>query len=1606
MKHKWLVNALAILFLVTGLFSGFVNAPVGMAASAESNTADKIDPALLNKFATDGQADFIARFTEQADLSSAQTMGWNERGEFVYNTLTETAARSQANAKGILEALNLQYKSFFSGNDLYVFKGTAEAANALAALPEVQYIRAPRTFQMDPVTTENPLLSIKWPGDLLASNLIESPASPDALAWGISYTKADQFWMTYGNRGSGIVVANIDSGVQWDHPALDQAYKCAGDPGNDACWDDPSLVCPDDEPCVGPAGSHGTHTMGTMVADDDPTLPWIAGMAPDAQWIACLGCDLAPNGCSEEALMACGDWIVAPDGDPNNRPDVVNNSWGGGTGDPWYKSYVNAWRDAGIFPAFSAGNTGPGCATISDPGAYQESFASAAIDSSGTIADFSGRGPSYWGDSPYTKPNISAPGVAVCSTVGGDGWDCSYSGTSMASPHTAGAVALLWSADPSLIGDIDGTFQLLQDSATDTPAGNCGAPDGDSNYTYGYGYLDLMSAAALDGLTPVETGTLEGTVTDAASGLPIEGADVEATPSSGKGSSVDAITDPSGFYTMDLPVGMWDLVVTKYGYEFPIITDIEVLAGQTTVQDVQGVFQGSWISGPDIHTCFDMYRMDSKYYAPTGLIYILGGRVGSATTDGSIFTFDPATGICADTGVDMPTPISNYTINIVNDGTKDLLCTFGGRDPSAVNTLDVQCYDPIANTAFVKTTLPTAYNGFIPSAQVVLNNNVYVIGGLRTTASPYALARTDRYDPVANTFTQLGDLSLARGYIDAAVYDGKIYAIGGTTFDGTNLYAQTIVEVMADPEGAGTWDDAAVPDLPDATAEGRAFGFEVGSGYGLDGKIVIVGGGQWPGNSADVVVFDVASGVYDNTIFPDLQQARRDFGGTLITDYTPDTQDPFPSIWVIGGQSGSDDPPYGAIEYYPLPANLFNPDLMVEAPPLEATIIEGSGQTVTLDMLLSEVGGESLDWALQELPDEVLYESPAIPVTGKAPLPEKLPKAFVPARKADVMSRGGFALLPDDILWDQPNGVSGYGGLSAWDYTYGVGIFSADDFENDQAWLIDTISMDGFDSLGGFTGVVTFTWYIYPDAGGVPAGFPGDGSGAEVWSFQALSTDPYVTVGAAGYDGVDLDVVGGTSVPLYLPSGHYWFVFAPYVDLVGSDAYYWFFADPNTNLEYPQIIDPDDLFGAGLTSWTPWPYLSANGTDMSFRLEGSVFDVPWLSEDPTSGTLPAFGTQNVAVTFDATDLTAGEYTAALNVYQISNSLGSSTDAVSVTLPVMLTVIPMTTGVSLTPETDAMNGDPGEVVEYMLTVENTGNFTDTFDLAVDSAVWDTQLSEASVELAAGDTADVSVMVTVPTDAMAGDMDVATITATSQRDNMVMDDSMLTTTANAVYGAVLAPDTQDGYGDPGAMVEYTVTLTNTGNDMDTFALTYKGDWEATLPVTSTELDSGESLDFVVQVMVPTDAMAGDVDEGAVVVSSAGSGSDIWAMVNTYANAVYGFELMPEMYGKSGMPGSVVTYTLELTNLANITDTFTLTYTAGWETVVPMEFELAAGESTMFDVVVTIPMDAAKGDFDVAMITVISAGDGSEAMSELTTTAYVEGYMLYLPITFVTR
>ncbi|HTU99610.1 MAG TPA: S8 family serine peptidase, partial [Luteitalea sp.] len=471
-----------------------------------------------------------------------------------------TAVSSQQSLQAFLTSRNVAFKSFWIVNALKI---TADKAliDEIAKRPDVAKVVPAHTYQIPPLQKRAP-----------------DSKSVQALEWGLENIRAPEAWAAFGAQGDGIVVANIDTGVQYDHPALVNQYRGnqGGSFDHNYNWFDPSGIC--GSPSNGPCDNveHGTHTMGTMVGDDGAGNQ--IGVAPHARWIAAKGCE--DLGCSDEALLSSGQWLLAPtdlNGEnprPDLRPNIINNSWSGFGGDPFYQEVVQAWVAAGIFPAFAAGNDGDfGCGTTGSPGDFPESYAVGAYDINNFIASFSSKGASLFDGS--IKPDIAAPGVDVRSSV--PGGYALFSGTSMATPHLAGAVALLWSAAPTLIGDLPNTFALLNQTAIDTSDLSCGGTDGDNN-VWGEGRLDAF--AAIDQAPRGPTGILSGIVATS-SKRPLPGARVRAENAD---TVRDTYADADGNYRMRLSVGSYTVTASAFGFVTYGVENVVVDENETTIK--------------------------------------------------------------------------------------------------------------------------------------------------------------------------------------------------------------------------------------------------------------------------------------------------------------------------------------------------------------------------------------------------------------------------------------------------------------------------------------------------------------------------------------------------------------------------------------------------------------------------------------------------------------------------------------------------------------------------------------------------------------------------------------------------------------------------------------------------------------------------------------------------------------------------------------------------------------------------------------------------------------------------------------------------------------
>lgn len=411
----------------------------------------------------------------------SQPLENEEKSRRILDALKDKAANSQAS---ILSELQF-YKNAggVSEFDSYWI------INAVSAVAKVRVIKA--------LTYKSGIELIEVDNEIIFEEEISSTPSgdkPASVETGLKVIKADILWKL-GYTGQGRLVMNIDSGVDGNHRALKHKWKGNATPWYHAWMDANGGTFPNY------CSSHGTHTMGTLCGRDTVTADTV-GVCPDAKWMA------AKRSCSgnySTFALTVFQWSMDPDSNSSTAdfPDVINCSWN--TNDPSgnecngsYKAMFTTLATFGIAVVYSAGNSGPGTSSITSPKNINTDevnvFTVGAIDGNNgsyPIASFSSRGPSICGGvgSLLIKPEVSAPGVNVRSSNPTNTYGLS-SGTSMASPHAAGSVALLKSFAPRLNGPQ--ILRAIYHGSTDLGSA------GEDN-TFGMGLVNLVRAMELLG---------------------------------------------------------------------------------------------------------------------------------------------------------------------------------------------------------------------------------------------------------------------------------------------------------------------------------------------------------------------------------------------------------------------------------------------------------------------------------------------------------------------------------------------------------------------------------------------------------------------------------------------------------------------------------------------------------------------------------------------------------------------------------------------------------------------------------------------------------------------------------------------------------------------------------------------------------------------------------------------------------------------------------------------------------------------------------------------------------------------------------------------------
>ncbi|MGB9377668.1 MAG: S8 family serine peptidase [Mycobacteriales bacterium] len=466
--------------------------------------------------------DVIVVLSSQADLRAVRGSSRAARLADLKRVLRAKADATQRSLLAFLRTRQSQHRAdtivpLWITNEIKV-RATPDVIDELAARSDVKAIRTDATIAA-------PAAQAAATGP---AGLSSAPAESN-----IDKVGAPAMW-DLGYRGQGVVVANMDTGVDVSHPDLSSSWR-----GGSNSWYDPNGQHPTTPTDI---SGHGTETMGVMVGGDAGGTA--VGVAPGASWIAVK--IFNDKGVTQTSTIHQGfQWLLDPDGNPAtaDAPNVVNNSWSTAVAgcDLEFQQDLRGLRAVGIVPVFAAGNYGPLAGSTYGPAGLPEALAVGNVGSDDVIDPSSSRGPS--GCSGAVSPKVVAPGVNIRSTELYGGY-ATASGTSLSAPHVAGALALLLSASPGLPAD-------QQEAAIANGAADLGSPGVDNDY--GYGRLDAVAAYNWARTAP---------------GFTVSAAPSSVTVAPGGSASYTVSVGAVNGFTADVSLALSGLTATQAGWTF------------------------------------------------------------------------------------------------------------------------------------------------------------------------------------------------------------------------------------------------------------------------------------------------------------------------------------------------------------------------------------------------------------------------------------------------------------------------------------------------------------------------------------------------------------------------------------------------------------------------------------------------------------------------------------------------------------------------------------------------------------------------------------------------------------------------------------------------------------------------------------------------------------------------------------------------------------------------------------------------------------------------------------------------------------------------------
>jgi len=505
----------------------FLITAAALALSATLEARPMVDPALEALFTSkaDTEVRVIAEFKNPSFKKPASE-------SIVQVQQRKRAMATQAQAE-VLNGISLMKKS--SVKDLHTYW----VDNSMALTAKVSFIRT--LLERDEITEIylDEKLQLFDPIEVQESKAEDT----DDSTYGLKKVRAMEVWNDLNIDGEGVVMGLLDTGIDKNHPDLAGRVLKTRD-----------FVSDYEEDEANDGHGHGTHCAGTIGGSN--TSGRSIGVAPKVKFIVAKIFSDSGNTTLSQIKDAM-QWIVDPDNDPATPAPIraASNSWGGGMNDR-FQAIIDTWNELQVAPIFAAGNSGPRARSVGAPGGYPNVIAIGATDSNDGIARFSSRGPvSYQGET-YTKPDVSAPGVDVYSAKNGGGYQ-KMSGTSMATPHTAGVVALMLQADPDI--SVARIQQILEDTAVDL------GDEGMDN-AFGWGRVDAYEAVnmVLSGGKAV---------------VQVNSGDQRASIAVNPGNKVFR-ADANGRAAISMPAGTYELTISAFGY-FSKTMEVTIVAKET-----------------------------------------------------------------------------------------------------------------------------------------------------------------------------------------------------------------------------------------------------------------------------------------------------------------------------------------------------------------------------------------------------------------------------------------------------------------------------------------------------------------------------------------------------------------------------------------------------------------------------------------------------------------------------------------------------------------------------------------------------------------------------------------------------------------------------------------------------------------------------------------------------------------------------------------------------------------------------------------------------------------------------------------------------------------